>query len=116
MAKFRKENDAYQANARQFMFEREELEREQANMDDARKAMQSQMERQKEMEINGAKQGFSDHFKTRVKQIREELEKKIQALETDKDKRSSQSHIMRLDSEPHQINAASTVWPQTSEF
>ena len=128
------------------MLEREELEWEQASMDDARKAMQSKMERPKEMEINKAKQEFSDQFKTSVKQIREELEKKIQALETDKDglkdaikrlearnvqakkdlkkqkeglevdKRSSQSHIMRLKSELHQINAASTISPQTFEF
>ncbi len=146
MAKLRDENDAYQANARQFMLEREKLEQEQASMDDARKAMQSKMERQREMEINEAKQEFSDKFKTRVKQIREELEKKIQALERDKDglkdaikkleekniqaqedlkkqkesleldKRSSQSHIMRLESELHQIDAASTVLPQTPEF
>ena len=146
MATLRDENDAYQANARQFMLEREELEREQAGMDDARKAMQSKMERQKEMEINKAKQELSDQFKTRVKQIKEEHEKKIQALETENDglkdttkkleekniqakkdlkkqkesfeldKRSSQSHIMRLESDLNQINAASTVSPQAPEF
>ncbi|KAI4087747.1 MAG: hypothetical protein L6R37_008287 [Teloschistes peruensis] len=146
MAKLRDENDAYQANARQFLLEKEELERQRANMDDARKAMQSKMERQKEMEINRAKQGLLDQSNTRVKQIREELEKKIQALETEKDgfrdttkkleekniqakkdlkkqresfeldKRSSQSHIMRLESELNQINAASTVSPQTPGF
>ncbi|KAL8689490.1 MAG: hypothetical protein Q9218_004851 [Villophora microphyllina] len=146
MARLRDENDAYQANARQFILEREELERQQASMDDARKAMQSKMERQKEMEINRAKQEFSDQSLTRVKQIREELEKKIHALETQNDglkdtikkleekniqakkdlkkqkesleldKRSSQSHIMRLESELNQINAASAVSPQTPEF
>ncbi|KAL8734049.1 MAG: hypothetical protein Q9166_001810 [cf. Caloplaca sp. 2 TL-2023] len=146
MAKLQDENDAYQANARQFMLDREELERQRASMDDTRKAMQSKMERQKEMEINRAKQEFSDQSSTRVKQIREELEKKIQTLEKETnelkgttkkledkniqakqdlkkqkesfelDKRSSQSHIMRLESELNQINAASTVSPQTSEF
>ena len=146
MEKLRDENDTYQANARQLTLEREKLEREQASMDDVRKAMQLKMERQKEMEINKAKQEFSDQSKTSVKQMREELEKKIQALETDKDglkdaikrleeknvqikkdlkkqkesfeldKRSSQSHIMRLESELHQINAALTVSPQTPEF
>ncbi|KAI4281569.1 MAG: hypothetical protein L6R38_003584 [Xanthoria sp. 2 TBL-2021] len=45
MAKLRDENDAYQANARQFLLEKEELERQRANMDDARKAMQLKMER-----------------------------------------------------------------------
>lgn len=146
MAKLRDENDAYQANARKFEREREELKREQASMDDTRKALQSKMERQKEMEINEAKREFEDKFKTRTKQIREELEKKIQALQTDKDelkdtvkkleekniqaredlirqkegleldKRTSQSHIMRLESELNQINAASTVLPQTPGF
>ncbi|KAL8702671.1 MAG: hypothetical protein Q9201_004157 [Fulgogasparrea decipioides] len=146
MAKLREENDGYQANARQFILEREELERQRANMDDARKAMQSKIERQKEMEINRVKQEFSDQSHTRVKQIREELEEKIQALETQNnrlkvtikkleekntqvkkdlkkqkeslelDKRSSQSHIMRLESELSQINAASAVSPQTPEF
>ena len=145
MTKLRDENDAYQANARQFQRAKEELEQEIASMDNTRKAMQSEMERQKEMEINEAKQVFSDKLKIRAKQITEELEKKIQALETDKcglkdfvkkleeknieaqkglqrqkeslelDKRSSQSHIMRLESELRQINAASTVSPQTPE-
>lgn len=146
MAKLRDENDTYQANAHQFMLNRKELEREQASMGDARKEMQSKMESQKEREINVAKQELSDKSKTRVKQIKEELEKKIQALETDKnglkdaikklekkniqaqedlnqqkeslelDKRTFQSHIMRLESELHQINAAFTVSPQTPEF
>ena len=146
MTRLRTENDAYQASARQFEREREKLKQEQASMDDTRKAMQSKMKRQKEMEINEAKQEFSDKFKTKAKQIREELEKKIQDLETDKDglkdaikkleekntqaqqdlnqqkesleldKRSSQSHIMRLEAELHQINAAFTVSPQTPEF
>ena len=146
MVKLRDENDTYQATASQFMLDREELEREQSSMDDTRKAMQLEIERQKEMEINEAKQEFSDRSKTKVKKIREELEKKIQALETDKnklkdamkkleekniqaqedlnqqkksselDKRSSQSHIMRLESELCQISATSTVSPQTPEF
>ncbi|KAL8844188.1 MAG: hypothetical protein Q9205_006278 [Flavoplaca limonia] len=146
MAKLQEKNDAYQGNVRQFSLEKEELERQRASMDDTRKAMQSKMERQKEMEINRAKQGFSDQSNTRVKQIREELEKRIQVLEIEKDglkdttkkleekniqakkdlkrqkesfeldKRSSQSHIMRLESELNQVNAASTVSPQTPEF
>ncbi|KAI4231063.1 MAG: hypothetical protein L6R40_007854 [Gallowayella cf. fulva] len=146
MAKLQDKNDAYQANVRQFTLDREELERQRASIDDTRKAMQSKIERQKEIEINRAKQEFSDQSNTRVKQLREELEKKIQALETEKDgfkdttkkleekniqakkdlkkqkesfeldKRSSQSYIMRLESELKQINAASTVSPQTPEF
>ncbi len=146
MTRLRDENDAYQAGARQFEREREKLKQEQASLDDTCKAMQSKMKGQKEMEINEAKQEFSDKFKTKVKQIREELEKKIQDLKTDKDglkdaikklkekntqaqedlnhqkesleldKRSSQSHIMRLEAELHQMNAASTVLPQTPEF
>ena len=146
MAKLRTENDAYQANARQIEREREELRSKRASMDDAHHAMQSEMERQKELEIDEARQKLSEKLKTRFKKTREELEKKIQNLETDKsgledaikklekkniqaqkdlnqqkeslelDKRSSQSHIMRLESELHQINAASTVSPQTPEF
>ncbi|KAL8855548.1 MAG: hypothetical protein Q9178_007817 [Gyalolechia marmorata] len=139
MAKLQEKNDAYQGNVRQFSLEKEELERQRASIDDTRKAMQSKMERQKEMEINRAKQEFSDQSNTRVKQIREELEKRIQVLEIEKDglkdttkkleekniqakkdlkrqkesfeldKRSSQSHIMRLESELNQINATSTL-------
>lgn len=146
MAKLRDENDAYQANADKFMLEREELERQQASTDDERKAMQSSMERQKETEITRARQEFSDQSNSKVKQIREGLEKKIQALEMEKDgskdtikkleekniqakkdlkkqkesfeidKRSSQSHIMHLESELNRINAASTVSPQTPDF
>ena len=146
MAKLRDENERYEADARKFEQEREQLEREQANMDGARKAFQSGMERQKETEINDAKQKFSDKLKTKIKQIKEEFEKKMQALQTDKDelkdaikkleeekihaqedlnrqkagleidKRSCQSHIMRLESEIREINAASTVSPQTPGF
>lgn len=98
------------------------------------------------MEINEAKQEFSDKAKTKVKQVIEELEKNVQDLETDNDglkdaikklkekntqaqedlnqqkesleldKRSSQSHIIRLEAELHQVNAAFTVSPQTPEF
>ena len=146
MTRLQDENDTYQASARQFELEREKLKLDQASMDDTRKTMQSKMKRQKEMEINEAKQEFSDKVKTKVKQVREELEKKIQDLETDKDglkdaikklkekntqaqenlnqqkesleldKRSSQSHIIRLEAELHQINAAFTVSLQTPEF
>jgi len=146
MTKLQDENNAYQANARQFEQEREELKREQATMDDTRKAMQSEVKKQKDKEISKAKQEFSDSFNTKAKQIKEELEKKIQALETDNDrlkdtietlegeniqaqedlnqqkesleldKRSSQSHIMRLEAELRQINAASTVLRQTPDF
>lgn len=146
MERLRDENEAYRANAHRFEREREELEREQATIDDTRQAMQSDMERQKEKGINEARQEFSDKLKTRAKQIREELEKKIKALETDKDglkdaikkleekniqaqkdlsqqkvsleldKRSCQSHIVRLESELHYINAASILSPQTPEF
>lgn len=146
MTRLRHENDAYQASTRQFEREREKLKQEQAGIDDTRKAMQSDMERQKEKGINEAKQEFSDKLKTKAKQIREELEKKVKALETDKDglkdymkkfeekniqaqkdlnqqkesfeldKRSRQSHIVRLESELCYINAASIVSPQTPDF
>ena len=146
MDRLRHENDAYQANEREFEREREKLAGEQASMGATQKAMQSEVERQKEKDINKAKQKFSDEAKARVKQTREELEKKIQALETDKnglkdaiktleekniraqkdfnqqkeslelDKRTSQSHIVRLESELRQINLASIVSPQTAEF
>ena len=146
MARLRNENEMYRAEARQFEHEREKLQREQASMNNTLKVMQSKMETQKEMGINEAKQEFSDKLKTRVKQIREEHEKKIQALDTDMaglkdagknleeekkqaqkdlkqqkesfelDKRSFQSHIMRLESELRHINAATVVSPQTPEF
>ena len=146
MTRLRDENDLYRAEARQLERERKTLEQEQAGVDDTIKAMQSKMEAQKDIEIGEAKQGFSDKLKTRVKQIREEHEKKIQAMETDNaglkdtikkieeekkqaqerlkeqkksfevDKRSSQSHIMRLESELQQISAVSMVSPQTREF
>ena len=146
MAKLRTENDAYKATARQIKREREELKLEKASMDDKRHAMQSKMERQKNLEIEKAKQDFSDDCETTVNEVREELGKKIQNLEKSKsglkdameklekkniqvqedlnqqkkslelDKRSSQSHIMRLELELHQIKAASTVSPQTPEF
>ena len=146
MKRLQHENDAYHARACQIQRERETLEKEQASMDDTRKAMHSKMKRQKEKEISEAKQGISDKFKTQIKQIREELEKKIRDLEMDKDglkdalkkleaemaqtqrnlnqqnagleldKRSSQSHIIRLEAELRQINAALTVSPQTPEY
>lgn len=146
MAKLRKENDAYEADACKFKQEREMRKREQANTDGARKAFEAGLKRQKEIEINEAEQRFSDKSETKTKQIREELDKKIQALQTDKvklkdtiknleekktqaqedlnrqkeglevDKRSSQLHIMLLESEIREINAASTVVPQKSEF
>jgi len=45
MTKLQDENNAYQADARQFEREREELKREQATMDDTLKAMQSEVEK-----------------------------------------------------------------------
>ncbi|KAI4218830.1 MAG: hypothetical protein LQ349_008556 [Xanthoria aureola] len=146
MAKLQKENQAYQANVRQFLLEKEELKRQRASLDDMRTATQLKIEKDKEMEINRAKQEFSIKSDARVKQIKEELENKIQALEDEKDrfkstnkkleekniqakkdlkkqkesfeldKRTCQSHIMRLESELNNINAASTVLPQTPEF
>lgn len=146
MAKLQNENEVYKANLRQFLLDKEELERQRASIDDARTAIQSKIEKQKEMEINRAKQEFSNQSNSRVKQIKEELENKIQALEDEKDgfksttkkleekniqakkdlkrqkesfeldKRTCQSHIMRLESELNNINAASTVLPQTPEF
>lgn len=135
MTRLRDENDAYQASARKFELEREKLKEDQASMDDTLKAM-----------INEAKQVFSDKVKTKVKQVREELEKRIEDLERDKDglkdaikklrekntqaqedlnqqkesleldKRSSQSHIKRLEAELQEINAAFTVSEQTPDF
>lgn len=146
MERLGNENEAYRTKAHQLERERENLEREQATMNHTRQAMQSDMQKQKEKGIDKAKQEFSDKFETRAKQIREELEKKITALERDKDglkdaikelkendvqaqndliqqkdsleldKRSCQSHIVHLESELRYINAASIVSPQTSEF
>ena len=144
MTRLRDENDKYQADAHQFERERAKLKQDQASIDDTRKAMQAKMKRQKEIEINQAKE--EDKAKTKVKETREMFEKKIENLETDKDglkdaikkleeknkraqedfnlqkkcleldKRVSQSHIIRLEEEIHQISAAVTVLPQTPEF
>ena len=54
MTRLRNENDTYQASARQFEREREKLKQERASLDDARKAMQSKMKRQKEVECLNA--------------------------------------------------------------
>ena len=146
MTRLQDENDSYRAEARQLERVRKELEQEQAGVDDTLNAMQAKMEAQKDIEIGETKQGFSDKLKTRVKQMKEEYEKKIQALETDNaglkdtikkleeekkqaqeklkeqkksvevDKRSSRSHIMRLESELQQISAVSRVSPQSHEF
>ena len=146
MAKLQNENEAYQANVRQISLDKEELERQRASMNDTRTAMQLKIEKQKEMEINRAKHEFSIQSNAKVKQIKEELENKIQALEDERDgfksttkkleekniqakkdlkkqkesfeldKRTCQSHIMRLESELNNINTASTVLPQTPEF
>ena len=146
MRRLHDENDAYQDSACQIARERETLKKEQASMDGTRKTMQSDIERQMKMEISETKKEISDKSKTKVKQIRDELEKRIHDLEKDKDglndaikkleeknaqtqqnlnqqkagleldKRSSQSHIMRLEAELRRINAALTVSPQTYEY
>ena len=142
MERLQDENDAYQANVHQLEREREELEREQATMNETRQAMQSNMERQKEKGINDAKQEFSDKHKTKIRQMREEFEKRMKAVEMERDglkddikkleekniqaqkdmnqqkkdfeleKRSFQSHIVRVESELHSINATSIMSPQ----
>jgi len=100
------------------------------------------MERQKEKGINDAKQEFSDKHKTKIRQMREEFEKRMKAVEMERDglkddikkleekniqaqkdmnqqkkdfeleKRSFQSHIVRVESELHSINATSIMSPQ----
>ena len=146
MIRLRDENDAYQDNACQIERERETLKKEHASMDDSRKAMQSKMKKQKEKEISEAKQDISEKSKAKVKKIKDELEERIQDLGADKDglkdaikkleeknaqtqqdlsqqkavleldKRSSQSHIMRLEAQLREMNAALTVSPQTPEY
>ena len=146
MKRLQKESDQYQANARQFEREREELKHERADLDDTHKAMRLEVDRQKEKEINEARQECSDRLKNKVKQAKDELGKKIQALETEGkvqkdtiqtlkkertqakqdldqqrqrlelDKRSLQSHVMLLENEIKQIKAASIVSPQKPDF
>lgn len=146
MVKLQDENNACRANARQHMIKREKLEQEQASMNEAREAMQLKMESQKNMEIKEAEKRFSDQSKSSIKHFKEEHEKQIQVLNTDRDalrvankeleekhtqvkkdskkqkeisdidKRSCQSHIMHLESKLDQINAASKISPQTPEF
>ena len=146
MERLRDENDSHRANARQFKHDREELEEERASIEDTHNAIQSKMDKQKEIEINKAKHEFSDKFKTKTKQIKEEYEEKIQTLKRDQterdntikkleeknaqaqkdleqqttnleiDKRGLHSHVMRLEADLQQINAASAASPQTPEF
>lgn len=146
MRKLQDENETYRAGVRQFEREREELEQEQAAMDDIRNAMRINLEKQKEQEMKEAKQDFLKKYEARVKQAKDEAEKAIQPLKTERDglktaiktleeknlqtlkalkkqnetleldKRSSQSHLKHLESQLEQINAASTVSPQTPDF
>jgi len=67
MTKLQDKNNVYQANARQFEREREELKRKQATIDDTQKAMQSEIKKQKEKEISKAIQEFLDRFNTKAK-------------------------------------------------
>ena len=146
MVRLQEENYEHRANAGRVEREREELERGQATLDDRHRAMEAEMQRQKDKEINELKQQFLEKSKAKVKQKREEFERKTQSLEIDKngledtikilekknieakersdqqkenfelDKRSSQSHIKRLESELRQMNAFSMVSPQAPEF
>ena len=63
------------------------------------------------------KDGLKDAIKKleeKNAQAQQKLNQQKESLELDK--RSFQSHIMRLEAELHQINAALTVSPQTPEF
>lgn len=146
MERLQAENEDYRATADQLERTREELEREQANMDDSRKAMQLEMERRKEEAIEKAKQKSLEENETKTKRIREEGAKKVKALEkkteglkdtikeleanneqaqndlkrqrdsSDLDKRACQSLVKALESKLEQINAASIVSPKKPEF
>ena len=146
MRRLQDENEAYRANLLQFEHERKELKQEQATMKDIQNAMQVSLEKQKKQEIKQAELEFSKRYEARVRQAKEDAEKDIQPLKTERDglesaikaleernvqalkalkeqnealkvdKRSSQSHIKHLESQLEQINAASTVSSQTSDF
>ena len=146
MARLLDENYSYKADVHLLELDREKLEREKASMDDTRRAMQSDMKRQKEEEIGEAKKQLSEKATSKIKRMKEELEKKIQTLETENnglkdiiqtleekniqaqknfdeqkeslqiEKRSSQSYIRSVESELRQIKALSTVSPHTPQF
>ncbi|KAI4220864.1 MAG: hypothetical protein L6R40_008664 [Gallowayella cf. fulva] len=98
MAKLQDKNDAYQANVRQFTLEKEELKRQRATLETEKDRFKDTTKKLEEKNI----------------QAKKDLKKQKESFKLDK--RSSQSYIMRLESELKQINAASTVSPQTPEF
>ena len=140
------ENESYKADVHRLDLDREELEREKASMNDTRMAMQSDMQRQKEDEINEAKKQLSDKATAKIKWIKEELEKKVKTLEAENnalkddiktlkeknkqaqkdfdeqkdsfqiDIRSFQSYIRSVESELLRMKALSTVSPQKPQF
>lgn len=146
MARLLDENYAYKADLHQLESDKEELDREKANMAATRTAMQADMQKQKEEEVGEAKKQISEKATARIKRVKEELEKKIKLQETENnglrdiiqtlekkntdaqknfdeqrecfeiEKRSSQSYIRSVETELRQIKALSTVSPQNPQF
>ena len=146
MARLLDENESYKSDIHQLKLDREKLETEKASMDDTRTAMRLEMQRQKAEEIEDAKKQLSEKATAKIKRTREELEKKIETLETKNnglqgavktleeknrqcqknfdeqkesfeiEKRSFQSYIRSVESELSQIKALSTVSVQTPQF
>ncbi|KAL9628349.1 MAG: hypothetical protein Q9164_007309 [Protoblastenia rupestris] len=146
MARLIEENDAYKSDVHQLELDRKELEREQASMNEERKALHLEMQRQRDEEISKAKQQLSERARAICKQTKEDFEKKIGALEAEKnglkntnnaleekdkqakkdlkelkesfdiDKRSSQSHIKQVESELREFRTLSKFSSQTPQF
>ena len=146
MARLIEENDAYKCDVHQLELDRKEVEEKQASINDERMALRLEMQRQKDEEISKAKQQLSEKARAKHKQTKEDFEKKIEALEAEKDrlksaantleeknkrarkdlnelkenfeidKRSSQLYIKQVESELRQFRTLSEVKSQTPQF
>lgn len=74
-------DDTYRANVRQLEQDRKKLESEKASMNNKRTAMESEMQRQKKIGIDEAKQQLFEEATTEINQRKESLKKKQKTME-----------------------------------
>lgn len=77
-------DDTYRANVRQLEQDRKKLESEKASMNNKRTAMESEMQRQKKIGIDEAKQQLFEEATTEINQRKESLKKKQKTMEREK--------------------------------
>jgi DNA repair exonuclease SbcCD ATPase subunit len=146
MARLMKENETYEANLQQFELGRKELERERASIDGKRIAMKSDMQKEKEEEIQVVKRDVSEKATAKLERIRNKFEEKIKAMEMEKkelkdankaleeekaqaqsklneqredfelDKRAVQTYTKKLESDLRQAKALPLLSPQPPQF